>query len=360
MAACSLGKHLGILLQSNDPIMQNIIDQCLARSNTYGLLSQLYLHGPVPEIFSYIEAIPDLASTLASQGNDSISLQSVDQDQLAADHYHIFGLNVLPYESSFLDPNNVLGGPISERVLADYWSVGFNADTTSESADHIGLELRFLDELCKAQAESGRDQSVEILSQMETIQASFLENHLLRWLPGLVQAVHQQKIAFYSSLVEITLDVVIDHYQDLAGRNDHQRGAIIQDIQLPEPPNILLAENTGLKDIARYLLTPVYSGVYLSREIIEDIAKNQNLPRGFGERETMLTNLLRNAADYDQLPSVLDDFERIFNQWENFYFHLPERCRDPNLLTPIATPWLRRIQTSQNILNHIHSTASDN
>lgn len=339
--------------------MQNIIDQCLSRSNTYAFLSQLYLLGPISETYPFIEAIPELARALTTQGNDSGLKQTSNSDEIAADFYHIFGLNVLPYESTFLEPDNVLEGPVTERVLGDYWRAGFRPDIKSQSADHIGLELIFLSDLCRTQAEALEDQRVDIASNMEAEATSFLENHLLHWLPGFVQAVYQQDMPFYTSLADITLDLVIDYYQDLSRRSVHQQNSTNQEIQLLDPPDILIEENTGLKDISRYLLTPVYSGVYFSREIIEGVAKDQYLPRGFGDRETMLTNLLRNAADYDQLPSVLNDLNRIFDQWANFYAILPERCQDPNLLKPYTTPWQTRIQNSQDILNHIYASVSN-
>lgn len=339
--------------------MQNIIEQCLARSNTYELLSLLYLQGPIPETRFYIEAIPELANTLDSLGGDPGSIPTPERDHLAADFYHIFGLNILPYESSFLEPENVLEGPVTERVMADYWRAGFRPDTKSQSADHIGLELKFLGDLCRTQAEALEDQRLDIASNMEAEATSFLQNHLLHWLPGLVQAVYQQNMPFYTSLADITLDLVIDHYQDLSRRNIQPHNHLLQDIQWPEPPDILHDEHTGLRDISRYLLTPVYSGVYFSRDIIVGLAKELKLPRGFGDRETMLTNLLRNAADYDQLPSVLDDLNRIFDQWANFYSHIPERCHDPNILNPYSTPWQARIQKSQDILNHLQASVSN-
>ena len=337
--------------------MQNLSDRSLARSSTYTFLSQLYLLGPVPELYPYIEEITELSLALTSQGDDTSSIQTVNQDHLAADHFHIFGLNVLPYESSFLEPNFVFEGPVTERVLTDYWNSGFNPDTKSESADHIGWELKFLGELCKKQAEAEKERRRDIASQMLIEQLSFLEGHLLRWLPGFVQAVYQQKMLFYTSLVDITLDIIIDHYQELLGS---QHRSIFQDFMLPDPPDILLEEKSGLRDISRFLLTPVFSGVYISREIIEGIAKSQKLPRGFGDRETMLTNLLRNAADYDQLTSVLDNITHMCNDWMSFYARLPERCQDPNMLMPFTTPWQERIQNCLKILNHIHSTASNN
>ena len=171
--------------------MGNLVDRCLARSNTYTFLSQIYLSGPIPELFSHIDAIPELAIALSIRGDESSSGQSLDQDQLAADHYHIFGLNVLPYESSFLDPNFVLEGPISERVLADCWNAGFNPDSKSESVDHIGWELKFIGELCKTQAKAERNQKWDVSRHVVAEQVSFLENHLLRWLPGLVKAIYQ-------------------------------------------------------------------------------------------------------------------------------------------------------------------------
>jgi TorA maturation chaperone TorD len=340
--------------------MKTIYERSLARSNTYNFLSQLYLSGPVVELYPYIKAVPDLARGLGMATGGQGSVPALDQDELAADHYQIFGLNILPYESSFLDPQNVLEGPVTEAVLADYWRAGFSPDTTSVSADHIGLELKFLADLCKTEAEAEGDQRVDVASQMSAFQATFMEKHLLRWLPGLVQAVRQENAPFYTELVELTLNLVIDHYLDLSGRIIQQNSRTSREFLLPEPPDILADENTGLRDIAHYLLTPAYSGVYISREVIEGMAKNQKLPRGFGDRSTMLTNLLRNAANYELLPSLIGDFRNVFDRWTKFYHQLPQRCQDADLFAPFTRPWQERISLSQKILALMYSAISEN
>ena len=101
----------------------------LARSRTYDLLGRLALGGLTAEQLPYVEAIPELAATLPAR---------FEADEAAADHQQIFGFNVYPHESIFLDPTGLLGGPVAETVLLDYRQAGFPEQIDSDMADHLG------------------------------------------------------------------------------------------------------------------------------------------------------------------------------------------------------------------------------
>ncbi len=333
--------------------MKTDIDQAKARSHTYRFLSQLYLRGPVPELKPYIEAVPDLARGLEKGLMDRGSASTSDPDELAADYYQIFGLNVLPFESSFLEPQNMLDGAVTEGVRAAYWAAGYSADTTRVSADHIGLELAFMADLCQTEAEAYEDRRIGIAGHLVSRQAQFFERHLLRWAPGFTQAVREQNMPFYTALVELTLDLIIDHFRSISQHVVPSTGQGSPPFHLPELPDLFADEQTGLKDIARYFLTPAYSGVYLSRDIISRFAKRLELPRGFGDRETMLTNLFRNAADYELFAALVADMQRLLERWLDFYNQLPQRGNNTALFTPFIDPWKERLKGSQRVLAKI-------
>ncbi|HFQ92410.1 MAG TPA: hypothetical protein ENK32_00240, partial [Anaerolineae bacterium] len=96
-----------------------------ARSRSYQLLSRLFLQGVTPEILSMVQAAPELAAALPDP---------VDFDELAAVHYQLFGMNVFPYESIFLDDSGLLGGRVTDGVIRSYGRFGFTADTAVDSA----------------------------------------------------------------------------------------------------------------------------------------------------------------------------------------------------------------------------------
>ena len=101
----------------------------------------------------YLQTIPDVAAVLPAD---------FDEDQAAADHYQLFGFNVFPYQSIFLDPAGLLGGSITDEVVRSYSQAGLSVgpagnQATDESPDHLGYELRLMAFLCAAEADAWRD-----------------------------------------------------------------------------------------------------------------------------------------------------------------------------------------------------------
>jgi len=279
----------------------------LARSRAYGLLSQLYLTGVTAENLAQVQAVPEMSAELDA---------SFEADEAAADHHHLFGFNVHPYQSYFLDPAGLLGGRVTEGVVQTYQSLGFRANVSGESADHIGLELGLLAFLCAAEAKAlemgqpgGRQPGGR---QMADNQLSFMVGHLLPWIGPLTLAIDQQGQRFYSALAAVTFDLVQEHAAELSARLEQP---LAGETRLPAVPAILEDEATGLKEIAEFLLTPVYSGIYLSRDDIGRLARRQAIPRGFGDRRQLLLNLLRTAANYEALGHVIDDLEQLTGRW---------------------------------------------
>ena len=275
----------------------------LARSRAYGLLSQLCLAGITSQNLAQVQAVPELAAELAVP---------FDADESAADHHHLFGFNVHPYQSFFLDPAGLLGGPVTESVTQAYRTLGFHPGTSSESADHVGYELGLLSFLCTAEAEALEDDRPEMVREMRDRQYAFLQAHLLQWIGPLTLAVGQQEQRFYSALARVTFDLVQEHAAELSAQMDRPTAS---DDSLPPVPEILEDEGTGLKEIAGFLLTPAYSGIYLGRDDIGRLARRQAIPRGFGDRNQLLLNLLRSAANYDALGQVTASLESVGGRW---------------------------------------------
>jgi TorA maturation chaperone TorD len=285
----------------------------LARGRAYGLLSQLYLAGVRPQTLPQVQAVPERSAELAAP---------FDADEAAADHHHLFGFNVHPYQSFFLDPAGLLGGPVTESVTRTYGNSGFYPETSSESADHIGFELGFLSFLCAAEAEALADDRPEAAGQWQERQREFMQTHLLRWIGPLTLAVDQQGHRFYRVLAGITFDVVQEH---ASGLSTHMNDSATGDSSLPPVPKILEDEKTGLKDIVDFLLTPAYSGIYLGRDDIGRLARQQAIPRGFGDRGQLLLNLLRAAANYGALGEVIKELESFTGRWLANYDELGAR-----------------------------------
>jgi hypothetical protein len=98
------------------------------------------------------------------------------------------------------------------------------------------------------------------------------------------------------------------------------------------------------------LTTPPYSGFYLSRDTVAQLARAQNIPRGFGDRTQMLTNLLRGAAQFDALPALVDDLQTVLTTWQDAY---TDYAASMPTLAPFAAVWQERISQTGRMLSQI-------
>jgi TorA maturation chaperone TorD len=303
----------------------------------YRLLSHLFLFGLTEDTLSPIQEFPELARHLPAR---------FEGDEAAADHQHLFGFNIFPYESVFLDPSGQLGGDLSAAVVRDYKRSGYEFDPASGSPDHAGHEMALLAYLCRAETDAREQNDSELVAQINDLRSLFLERHLLRWLPPLVLAMGQQNHPFYEALAAMTLETV---------RASRALTAVPVELDfiLPVPSLLLEDEKTSLADIVAFLLTPAYSGIYLSRDDIGRLASRRSLPSGFGERRHMLTDLFRSAANYAQLEQFLASLEELATSWADSY-------RQMDLSTepfPEASVWGRRAIQTTTMLSEIRTKA---
>lgn len=313
--------------------------KALARSRTYQLLGRVFLDALDNELIERVQTIPQLAGELP---------QELVEDELAADHQHLFGFNVFPYQSIFLDPAGLLGGVVSEAVLSFYIAAGFQPDMQNESVDHIGHELTCLAFLCRQEARASGDELPKISAKFASLQQEFLRHNLLSWLPPLVTAIRFQRQAFYTALADLVVELTSDHWLDLEGDESAT-------LTFPEPPDLLSNSEVGTKDIVRYLLTPAYSGLYLSRDDIGRLARQRSLPRGFGGREQMLQNLIRSAANYDNVETVFWDLHNLVEAWVSAYSKMSYKAA----LKPFSTLWLDRAGATVSILETMIGRLAD-
>lgn len=310
-----------------------------ARFRAYRLFGRLYREGLTSETYKEARGIPDLAGSIPD---------SIDFDEAAASHQQIFGFNVFPYASVYLDIPVRLGGDVTQVVEQLYRQDHFFPDLSSESADHISCEMDYLAHLSRLEAGTGEQWAEQDRMRIHRRMRSFLRGHLLWWLPVYVLAVKRQEERFYENLASLTLDLVFDHWHSIneAGKSDSYT--------LPEVTSILDDEKTGLREIAAYLTTPAWSGIYLSRREINRIARSENVPHGFGDRQTILTNLFRSSAEYDRIGSVIESLRVFVEEWKSEFEELFHK--DLRGLDEIRGAWLGRLEkTSMTLQKILHA-----
>jgi hypothetical protein len=174
-----------------------------------------------------------------------------------------------------------------------------------------------------------------------------MAEHLVRWLPPFLVALQRQAGPFYQAVARLNWDVVGDHFQEEP-----------DPWSLPPRPGLLADENTGLRQIAATLLAPPLSGFFLGRDAIGQLARHQTLPRGFGDRQQMLLNLLRSAAQYEQFPALLAELQAVVAGWNQAYVELAGTA----LATAVAV-WQERLGATDAMLARLveeaHAFAGD-
>ena len=329
--------------------MQTQREQALAKSRLYHLLQQLYLDGVTSQSLPVVRALADLTvhlpSTTAADTDNSTALV----DQMAATHQELFGFNLFPYESIFLEQEGLLGSALSEEVATAYRAVGYTPSPTAGAPDHIGEEVGILAHLCAAEADAWEDGREEIAQHMMHEQLRFLETHLLRWLTPCMTAIQRHDDPFFAQLSQITTELVADHYAGLSTQVAIEQKNSFATSDIPSS-ELLRDPQTSLKDIAHFLTTPINSGIFFSRYLVNRMGRNHRLPRGFGSREQMLTNLLRTAAQYDALPDLLTSMKLELQEWQQAY----QLVLDGHpAVADFVQQWIDRVQMTQRLLVEI-------
>ena len=189
------------------------------RASTYAVLAALFAAPPSKEMAAMIsigdflpagnDAVRAAAQTLVACFRRS-ALDELPQNDLVAEYTRLFVLpsGVRPNESFYMDPNQRLGGHITVAVQRFYQDAAAHlTGDCLELADHIGVELEFMQFLCDIEAQLWEPCNHEGLNQCLEFQNRFLTAHLLRWHRVLCQKViEESELELYQALAQFTID----------------------------------------------------------------------------------------------------------------------------------------------------------
>lgn len=312
------------------------------------LLGRFWLEEVRPENLKLIAALPELAQALP--GLDATVLE-----QLAVEYQRLFGFNLPPYESIFVDPSVMLAAPATERVQHLYRRAGWQppAGIRVGAPDHVGLELLALAD--------------GLASSQTALTVELHRRHLALWLPPLVLTLRRLKPRpFYEVLGDLTLALILDTLPE-----DKQGPEIILACARAKPPGraapVLPGEAfwkgddtgenlVGLRDVVQEFLPPCRVGLFLTREDIARMSQALDLPGIMGERARMLENLFRLAGQYDLLPALFEQLDQLLGEVRRAYQTLLE---DYPLWKVYADLWLERLGSTQSLLEELRSRARE-
>lgn len=306
-----------------------------ARAHAYGLLARLILKGADPKLLGEIRRTPGLRDGF---------VDTTDDEALAADHYQLFGMLAPPYSTAYLVTTPEAKDGVVEAIRSACSSAGFRPTLSDVSQDHLGMLLAFLSFADHAAADAAEDDLDSVATDLEALVAQFIDRWVLSWLPVWVVAAARHGGA-WGDLARLIGAFVAAHRKEL----NHP-------VQAPAPERTDFAHDllddpaTDLRRVGAWLATPRQAGLWFSRADIADIARRHGAPCGFGQREQLLENLLKSAANYGELPGVAEALE--------------ERCRelaaaleDSGVDGELLRPWRDASKHTANMLRRLAAAA---
>ncbi|WP_298817985.1 TorD/DmsD family molecular chaperone [Chloroflexus sp.] len=309
----------------------NDYNNLLARQTLADLLGRLLLAPPSADLWAEAAKLPELATLLGES-----------QSELAIAYEYLVGRNVYPYESLYRDEDLMLNTAAADRVAAFYDECGFTPDQSAGAPDHLGIELILLARLIATEAAAMATGDDALAGWSRRQAATFLRQHLAGWVPVWVQAV--QRIAthpFYWRLAELTLELISSELERLADEPSASREVI------PLQPVSTHSEETDLTMLIRHLITPVRSGIFLSRADLSALARRLGFSIPINDRFTMARALFETAGEFEQAHALINALDELLGVEINDLHRLSATLA---AWKPLLQPWIDRLTASRAML----------
>ncbi|HSG49034.1 MAG TPA: molecular chaperone TorD family protein, partial [Longimicrobiales bacterium] len=210
-------------------------------------------------------------------------------------------MNLYPYASVHLGPEGMLGGEARDRVAGFWRALGMSPPA---EPDHLGALLGLLAAVVEREAEEGDPARRTLLARARS---ALVWEHLLPWTPALLQRVREMGDAYYAGWADLLLELLREERDALTVDRSALPVHLAEAPALPDPrvevdpadaPDPAGAEGDGRTGEAflRALLSPVRSGMILTRRDLARCAETVGLGMRQGERLYILKALLAQDA----------------------------------------------------------------
>ncbi len=117
-----------------------------------------------------------------------------------------------PYESLYRE--NRLMGEATLAVLRHYQQAGYGMlEENVGPQDHLGTELKFMALRCHDEATAWQQAKTTEAMKIRAAQLSFLEHHLLAWVPDYCDRLQQEaQVSFYGAVARLTAKLLTEDH----------------------------------------------------------------------------------------------------------------------------------------------------
>jgi hypothetical protein len=188
-----------------------------------------------------------------------------------AEHAEVFVFNCPPYASAYLSGEGGLRNQDTDQISGFWRLIG---QPVPDEPDHLAELLALYARLGEAAEEPDPPAAAETLNQLR--QALFWE-HLWPWLPAYLGAVRDLPAAAVLPWAELTLQAL---------RQEHAPGELLPAALREAAPPV--RADRGLDELVSGLITPIRSGMILTRRAVAAGADQVGAGQRIGRRRTAL------------------------------------------------------------------------
>ncbi|OHD84521.1 MAG: dehydrogenase [Sulfuricurvum sp. RIFCSPHIGHO2_02_FULL_43_9] len=200
------------------------MDEIIARSNLYALLSRILLQELDVERLEILRNDETVLEFMPHwrdwEPRKEIESQKLLEEYLNPDFTNLSLLHLVPYETFYTRPDQMIETGGANPVTDIYSSYDFLVDyevARVVSSDHIGIEMEFMHHLCEAQLKALEEGDHEAVQELINVQNNFLNSHLLKWAPMyLINMKYESRTPLYYDTAEMTLEFILSDNETLS------------------------------------------------------------------------------------------------------------------------------------------------
>ncbi|AFV96951.1 MULTISPECIES: TorD/DmsD family molecular chaperone [unclassified Sulfuricurvum] len=200
------------------------MDEIIARSNLYALLSRILLQELDVERLEILRNDETVLEFMPHwrdwEPRKEIESQKLLEEYLNPDFTNLSLLHLVPYETFYTRPDQMIETGGANPVTDIYSSYDFLVDyevARVVSSDHIGIEMEFMHHLCEAQLKALEEGDHEAVQELINVQHNFLNSHLLKWAPMyLINMKYESRTPLYYDTAEMTLEFILSDNETLS------------------------------------------------------------------------------------------------------------------------------------------------